>query len=69
MRFFIESLVTYRGKIGIVDEVYDDVYLVTFLDENFEPRKNDYGYFLDDDLDFDLAVLVKRIMGKAKERK
>jgi hypothetical protein len=69
MRFFIESLVTYRGKIGIVDEVYDDVYLVTFLNEGFRPRKDDYGYFLEDELDFELAVLVKRIMGKAKERK
>ena len=64
MRFFIESLVTYRGKIGIVDEIYDDVYLVTFLDESFRPRENDYGYFLDEELILSIYCLaiIKKLL-------
>jgi hypothetical protein len=64
MDFFIGSLVTYKDKVGVIEEIYDDVYLVTFVDQEFILNPNDYGYFLAEELQVDLRLVVTIAMRK-----
>ena len=50
MKYTVTEIVKVGNKIGRVSEIYDDVYLIDFIDDYGNLNKYDYGYFLEEEI-------------------
>ena len=58
MNHEINKTVTIKERVGVVDDIYDDVYLISFYNALGEVDKGDYGYFLEEEVDEVMNVNV-----------
>lgn len=51
MKYKVNDVVKIKSKVGLITEIYDDVYLITFFDKDRVLQTKDYGYFLEEEVE------------------
>jgi len=63
MKYGERELVNVESRgVGLVTEIYDDLYLITFFDKDQVLQENDYGYYLEEEVGENInSFLMKAI--------
>lgn len=48
--------VKHCNRIGIISDIYNDLYLVDYFDSNFQPNRRDYAYCTENDFNLENVI-------------